>query len=131
MRQILYMSSSTIQGDSADLAAILEQSRHNNAIDGVTGLLWSDGAHFLQVFEGPTTSVETTYSRIVQDQRHHDIVLLHTIRIAERQFGGWSMAHRRIDDPADHYDVRMRRLLAQASEQVRDPFLAMMRTGAI
>ncbi len=131
MRQILYMRSTTVQGDGADLAMILEQSRHNNAIDGVTGLLWSDGAHFLQVFEGPTTRVETTYARIGKDVRHYDIVLLHNQRIAERQFGGWSMAHRRVTDAVDLYDIHMQRLLSRASEQVRAPFLSMMRTGAI
>ena len=131
MRQILYLSSSTVQGDSGDLAAILEQSRHNNAINGITGLLWSDGVHFLQVFEGPTRSVEATFTRILNDDRHHDIVLLHNERIAERQFGGWSIAHRRTDDAADLYDVRMQRLMSRASEQVRVRFLSIMRTGAI
>ena len=131
MRQILYLSSSTVQGDSGDLAAILEQSRHTNAIDGITGLLWSDGVHFLQVFEGPTRSVEATFARIMQDDRHHDIVLLHNERIAERQFGGWSMAHRRTSDAADLYEVRIQRLMSRASEQVRVRFLSIMRTGAI
>ena len=43
MRQILYLSSSTVQGDRGNLPTILEQSCHSNAIDGITGLLWSDG----------------------------------------------------------------------------------------
>lgn len=131
MRQILYLSSSTVQGDRGDLANILEQSRHNNAIDGITGLLWSDGVHFLQVFEGPTRSVEATFARILNDDRHHDIVLLHNERIAERQFGGWSMAHRRTDDAADLYDVRMQRLMSRAADHVRARFLSIMQTGAI
>lgn len=131
MRQILYRSSSTVQGDRGDLATILEQSRHNNAIDGITGLLWSDGVHFLQVFEGPTRSVEATFARILNDDRHHDIVLLHNERIAERQFGGWSMAHRRTDDAADLYDVRMQRLMSRAAAHVRARFLSIMQTGAI
>ena len=131
MRQILYLSSSTVQGDRGDLAGILEQSRHNNAIDGITGLLWSDGVHFLQVFEGPTRSVEATFARIVKDDRHHDIHLLHDERIIERQFGDWSMAHRRTNDAADIYDVRMQRLMSHAAAHVRARFLSIMRTGTI
>lgn len=131
MRQILYVSSSTVQGDKADLVGILEQSRHNNAIDGVTGLLWSDGVRFLQVIEGPTASIESTFERILNDNRHHDLSLQHNVSIVEREFGGWTMAHRRANDPADAYDARMRRLLTGASDRVRNPFLSLMATGAI
>ncbi len=125
------MSSSTIAGDKADLVGILEQSRHNNAIDGVTGLLWSDGIRFLQVIEGPTASIDSTFERILNDHRHYDLSLQHNIPILERQFGGWTMAHRRANDPADTYDARMRRLLSGASDRVRKPFLSLMATGAI
>ncbi|SFO27146.1 BLUF domain-containing protein [Sphingomonas sp. OK281] len=131
MRQILYMSSSTISGDKADLVGILEQSRHNNAFNGITGLLWSDGTHFLQVIEGPTVSIDATFGRIVNDDRHHDLSLQHNLPIHERQFGAWTMAHRRADDPVDAYDARMRRLLNGASQRVRDPFLALMATGSL
>ncbi|HXH16795.1 MAG TPA: BLUF domain-containing protein [Sphingomonas sp.] len=130
MRQILYMSSSTVVGDKADLVGILEQSRHNNAIDGVTGLLWSDGVRFMQVIEGPTASVDSTFERILNDHRHHDLSLLHAVPVQKREFGGWSMAHRRVNDPVDAYDARMRRLLTGASDNVRNPFLALMATAS-
>lgn len=131
MRQILYASWSTVPGDKADLVGILEQSRRNNAIDGVTGLLWSDGTRFLQVIEGPTASIESTFERILNDHRHHDLSLQHNIPILERQFGGWTMAHRRANDPVDAYDARMRRLLNGASDRVRTPFLSLMATGSL
>ncbi len=131
MRQILYVSSSTIPGDKADLVGILEQSRHNNAIDTVTGLLWSDGQRFMQVIEGPAASIESTFARIVKDDRHYDLIVEHDVRITERQFGGWTMAHRRSNDPADVYDVRIRRLLTRASDGVRNPFLTLMAAGPI
>lgn len=131
MRQILYVSSSTVTGDKADLVGILEQSRHNNAIDGITGLLWSDGRRFLQVIEGPTASIDSTFERILNDHRHHGLSLQHNISIRDRQFGGWTMAHRRATDPVDAYDARMRRLLASASDAVRSPFLLLMATGTL
>ncbi len=131
MRQILYVSSSTVTGDKADLVGILEQSRHNNAIDGVTGLLWSDGFRFLQVIEGPTASVDSTFERILNDHRHYDLSVQHNIPIHARQFGSWTMAHRRATDPVDAYDARMRRLLTGASDRVRNPFLSLMATGSI
>jgi hypothetical protein len=131
MRQILYMSSSTIFGDKADLVGILEQSRHNNSLGEIAGLLWSDGTCFLQVIEGPTTHVDSTFDRIFHDHRHYAISLQHNIPILERQFGNWTMAHRRAGDLVDVYDARMRRRLSGASDRVRAPFLSLMATGSL
>lgn len=38
MRQSLYVSLSTVPGDKADLAAILQQSRDNNALEAISHL---------------------------------------------------------------------------------------------
>ena len=129
MRQLLYVSSSTLPGNSADIAGILDESRHNNAIDGITGVLWSDGTHFLQVLEGSDESVGATFGRILSDHRHSGIVVLRDETVEERQFGGWSMVHRRADEAADAHDERMRRMLENVSEPVRAHFLALIATG--
>ena len=113
----------------ADIEGILEESRHNNAIDGITGVLWSDGTHFLQVLEGTHESVGATMGRILADHRHSGIVVLRDESVADRQFGGWSMVHRRADEPADAHDATMRRLLERASEPVQAHFLALIATG--
>lgn len=88
LRQILYAS---VCGDGVDLDDILQQSRHNNAVDGITGLLWADGGHFLQVLEGPADSVATAYARIAADTRHRDIRILSDRSVDAREFGYWSM----------------------------------------
>lgn len=126
MRQILYVSKSTVPGDKADLAGILNQSRHNNAMDGITGLLWSDGRHFLQVFEGPEDSVAATFERIRRDLRHEEMIVLHDRATEKPEFGGWSMVHRRANEPADAYDFQVRRLLLNASTPIREHFLALI-----
>lgn len=131
MRQILYVSLSTVPGDTADLASILEQSRHNNAIDGITGLLWSDGKSFMQVVEGPRVSVMTTFARILADTRHHSLVVLQERRIHAAEFSGWTMAHRRPGDAADSYDAQMQRLLINASDQIRMHFRTLIATGHV
>lgn len=130
MRQILYVSLSAVPGDAADLVGILEQSRHNNAIDGITGLLWSDGHSFLQAFEGPRASVGPTFDRIQRDPRHHSLNVLSDRRIEKREFGSWTMAHRRVDDAPDAYDAQMSRLLSHASPTIRSQFLGLVATGA-
>ena len=125
-QQILYVSRSTIPGDGADLVGILEQSRHNNALDGITGLLWSDGMHFLQVIEGHPESVASTFARIRADSRHHHLRLLRDWMIPFREFGYCTMVHRRAADPADLYDAKMRRLLSSSSESIRQHFLKLI-----
>ncbi len=124
MRQILYRSLSAVPGDRSDLAHILEQSRHNNAIDGVTGMLWSGERAFLQVLEGHGESVEATFARILADPRHHSLEVLSDKLIETREFGYWSMVHPLAGDPPDTYDRKILRLIADKSELVRDQFLA-------
>ena len=131
MRQLLYISTSTLPGNTADIEGILEESRHNNALEGITGVLWSDGTHFLQVLEGPDESVGATFGRILSDHRHSAIVVLHDQPVAGREFGGWSMVHRRADQPADALDGAVRRLLDNVSEPVRGQFLGLIAPGGI
>ena len=126
MRQLLYISSSKPRGTRADVAGILEQSRHNNAIDGVTGLLWTDGIRFLQVLEGPAESVAATYARIAQDPRHQAIVVLSDKTIAEREFGDWSMADAAREGGSDRHRERVARLLDNTSPDVRGTFLGLI-----
>lgn len=119
MRQIVYVSLSAVQGDKADLLGILEQSRHNNAIDGVNGLLWSNGRSFVQVIEGPRASIDATFARIFADERHHTLTVLSDRRIVTREFGDWNMVQRHKNDPADICEGHIRRLLIDASDGVR------------
>ena len=127
MRQLLYISSSAADR-SADLADILQQSRHNNAIDGVTGLLYSDGKRFLQVLEGPDEAVAPTFERIRADPRHRAIVILSDRQVEEREFGTWSMAHRATGESLDSFDDKVCVMLANADPSVRGTFLGLIKT---
>lgn len=126
MRQILYVSKSTALLGQSALDAILLRSRHNNALDGVTGLLWSDGERFVQVIEGDERAVGDAMDRIRADDRHQDIAVLRDRQIVERQFGDWTMALRRSGAAADQYDERIRRALAEASEADRTVFASLV-----
>lgn len=129
LRQIIYASERTGDGSAAEeLRRILEQSRHNNALDGVTGLLWSDGRRFMQVLEGPEDSVGPTYSRIAADPRHRDVALLSDRSLDEREFGYWSMAVRGRGDAPGDPERLMRRRLEGASAEVRDAFEGLLAT---
>lgn len=126
MRQILYISSSKPRGTVADVSGILEQSRHNNALDGVTGLLWTDGVRFLQVLEGDADSVGKTFDRIALDPRHGAIVILSDKTIEEREFGNWSMERVSPHEDKARFRERVERLLDHAAPDVRGTFLGLM-----
>jgi hypothetical protein len=122
LRQLMYVSSSSPRGTKIAVEPILEQSRHNNAIDGISGLLWTDGVRFLQVLEGDREAVSATFARIAKDPRHHAIVTLSDREIENREFGSWSMAHRRTGDTPDEFDDRIEQALRNCSAEVRGTF---------
>jgi len=119
VRQLLYISIATRPCDEDDLAAILRTSRDYNVLYSVTGILWSDGERFIQVLEGPFASVEETYARILIDKRHHSLALVYDHLVEKRDFGSWSMCHRRSYETDDEYDHKIRRALDAAPIPVR------------
>jgi hypothetical protein len=122
MIQLVYVSSVTPNAVGADPALILAASRANNRRDAITGLLYSDGARFLQALEGPVEQVEATFARIKTDPRHRAIVVLSRRSIAAREFGDWAMAHRTPGTDADLFIDQVSALSANAAPDVRATF---------
>jgi Sensors of blue-light using FAD len=89
--RLLYASRASDTMTTAALAAIMTQSKTNNAKSGVTGVLCLSEGIFLQVLEGGRNAVSALYNRIAADARHRDVVLLNYQEINERCFAGWSM----------------------------------------
>lgn len=89
--RLLYASRLAPGGGAEVIDAILAQSRSNNPQLGITGVLCHGGTVFMQVLEGGRAPVNDLYNRIVRDERHRDVTLLHYQEIAERRFGGWTM----------------------------------------
>jgi len=82
--------------DDLTLTGILLQARRNNARNGITGALICREDLFLQMIEGRRDLVTSTFSRILRDDRHVDVVNLLSSDIDSRIFPEWSMRH----DPA-------------------------------
>ena len=82
--------------DDLMLAGILAKARANNTRDGITGALICREDLFLQLLEGKRDVVTAAFGRILQDDRHIDVVNLRSGDIDKRLFPNWSMRH----DPA-------------------------------
>ena len=94
VEQLIYISTArSIVLSAAEIQDILEASRHNNARDGLTGLLIVGDRRFLQVLEGDGAALERAYARIKADPRHFAMVELGRKSISQREFGDWAMGY--------------------------------------
>lgn len=91
LHHLIYQSSAVTPLNSPELGRLLEQSRHNNQLANITGVLLYDGSRFMQVLEGAEAAVHTIFGRIKVDCRHTGVQVLADGPIAHRQFPGWSM----------------------------------------
>lgn len=90
----IYCSAST-SGDlsDADLLAVLDQSRRNNAKLEVTGILLYQDGSFFQVLEGDRAVVEPLFDKIATDRRHDRVTKIILEPIEQRAFGDWTMGY--------------------------------------
>lgn len=126
-KQILYASEATRLITTEDLYQILNVSRHNNALNGVTGLLWSDGKRFVQALEGVHEAVDHTVAKLLEDSRHTNLRFFKRKDSDEREFGEWSMAFPDIDLDSHVYDSRMMMALREAEPEVQSKYLSLLR----
>ena len=79
----------------AVLEQILQAGRRNNPRDGLSGVLIVDDDLFVQVLEGPRSTLTRTFGRIQKDPRHENVVLAGLTEVGDRQFDGWNVYVRR------------------------------------
>lgn len=94
---LVYVSSATLPLSEAELLALLEVSRRNNARINVTGLLLYREGNFMQVLEGEESAVRDVQARISRDRRHEGLSTLLQGPIQVRAFSSWAMAFRNLD----------------------------------
>lgn len=79
-----------------ELIDLLEQSRENNGMKDVTGmLLYMDGC-FFQVLEGEKAIVERLYEKIGRDKRHVQVMKLIEEPLDTRSFHKWTMGYQQV-----------------------------------
>jgi len=76
-----------------DIESILQSARTYNVKIHVTGMLCFSNESFLQCFAASRTAVNNTYQQILNDKRHHNVIMLNYTQIPEREFEKWSMGY--------------------------------------
>lgn len=90
--QLVYISRANAPIESPmDVADILEVSSRNNPTLQVTGVLAYCDDRFIQLLEGPSTSLDTLLERLAADDRHSDLEVLDRTPVTERAFADWAM----------------------------------------
>jgi len=87
----LYASRAATPFDETMLDGILTQSRKNNPLRGITGMLCFANDIFVQVLEGGRADVAALFGAIIRDARNTDVQMLSYEEISERRFGNWTM----------------------------------------
>lgn len=102
-----------------EIDAILATARERNAEQQLSGVLVYGGGHFLQVLEGREVPLLKLYTRIAEDPRHRDCVLLNIGPITKRLFDEWSMGYLGDNDRLrfDHSDLLSYRLHQEREEK--------------
>lgn len=128
MRQVIYTSITTNSSGRAqdDCVPILRQAAVRNGLDGITGLLYSQDAEFLQALEGPDDSIADLLASLKVDPRHRDLRILLDRQTEEREFGDWMMVHRERRESVDSFDRRLHSLLLGVSPETAEYFRALM-----
>lgn len=89
--QLIYRSYKKNSLPESELEKILLTAISHNTNHNLTGLLLHDDVCFVQVLEGKKDAVYDLMDRIIQDPRHHKIVILQRKQISRRQFLQWTM----------------------------------------
>jgi hypothetical protein len=88
-----------------DLNSIHKVAKTNNEPIDVTGSLFYNGGWFLQILEGPISTLNTLYRKIEKDTRHKNSRILYNEPAKFRTFPRWNMNMINLDDrQADKYN---------------------------
>lgn len=105
MIRLLYISSAVKPMNDNELLGLLQECRHSNSKEGITGMLLYCGESFIQVLEGEESDLDRLFKIIKKDPRHTNVTILEKKTITERKFANWSMGFKNISDE-DLHDVK-------------------------
>ncbi|ADZ93198.1 BLUF domain-containing protein [Marinomonas mediterranea] len=91
LTRLIYASTISDNISPSAIADILDSANKHNKLNDITGVLFFDQKYFLQCLEGSRFQVNETYNRLLQDNRHSDLVLLEFKDISVRAFPDWTM----------------------------------------
>ncbi len=96
IRRLAYISRPAVKLSHTEIPRIVSVSRSRNTVEDITGILLYTGLHFVQVIEGQPLQVGNLWTKIGDDPRHHDVIVIVDERDNGRWFSDW-----RVGFPSD------------------------------
>lgn len=93
VHSIVYLSSSRTLLDEVEMKKVLEQSRKNNAVSDITGVLLYCNGNIIQALEGEKDVVQSLFHKIKHDARHTQVIPLFQGTVNARSFDKWAMGY--------------------------------------
>lgn len=120
LKQIKYISSFSRELTRKEIDQLIEVAAANNKRDGITGIIVVIGKLFFQIIEGPSKQIDALYARILEDNRHVDVLLLNEEwGVRDRLFPDWSMKRFDLSSASKSKLAPMRALLETIVESRR------------
>jgi hypothetical protein len=91
MNYIIYVSTAVKLMKDEELSVLLKVSRQNNQTNNITGMLLYGEGSFIQVLEGTSNDIESTYAVIQADNRHINVTRILSGKLHARNFADWKM----------------------------------------
>jgi class 3 adenylate cyclase len=92
MKRLTYISKFARSLTKKEIESISSISQTNNSRDGITGVLMCCSGIFFQILEGEEDRIDILYKRILEDDRHNQILCLKSeLDVTKRRFPDWSM----------------------------------------
>lgn len=110
MYHLAYTSHATQPLNPEDLIQLLRESRVNNKVYNITGMLLYLNGKFIQILEGKKEDVIKIYANICLDKRHHRVIMIMEGNSPNRIFHNWSMgfkmlSHSEFEDITGFKDI--------------------------
>ncbi len=86
---ISYISTASNSVNKDEIKELLNKSEKRNDEKEITGLLLYSEGHFFQIIEGEKQEVSQLYNKIINDQRHSDVIKLFETEIKREAFDGY------------------------------------------
>jgi len=105
MERLVYRSRAVWPAPDVALDGILTASLVNNARLGITGALGFSGGRYVQLLEGPASSLDILMGHLDADPRHADLTVLVRGPTEHRLTPDWSMARADLTRVAPRVDA--------------------------
>ncbi len=91
--RLIYSSEVVQPFSQSEILSLIEKAKVTNDQKNITGLLCFNHEYFLQCLEGDRDDVNEIYTKILNDPRHRNAVILNYKEIEKREFSQWSMGY--------------------------------------